>query len=170
MLKSFDGSSGSVDLVPALRHCIGNIINGVVFGRTYEMNDPTWIWLQHLLDEGVKQVAVAGPLNFLPILRWLLIFRKCYSWIYIYRFCYGNKSPLNILVGAYIWLFNNISRNRGCDIVTSGTRRLQLIYCDIFSVVLVFLDVVVYQRQITIPRRTTFDTVSSYSFTWIGTI
>lgn len=59
----------SVDLVPGLRHCIGNIINGVVFGRTYAADDPTWIWLQHLLDEGVKQVAVAGPINFLPVLR-----------------------------------------------------------------------------------------------------
>lgn len=58
-----------VDLVPGLRHCIGNIINGVVFGRTYTADDPTWIWLQHLLDEGIKEVAVAGPINFLPILR-----------------------------------------------------------------------------------------------------
>ena len=67
--KSFEGSSGQVDFVPALRHCIGNMVNGVVFGRTYEMNDPIWIYLQHLLDEGIKAVAVAGPLNFLPILR-----------------------------------------------------------------------------------------------------
>lgn len=62
---------GGVDLVPGLRHCIGNIINSVVFGRTYAADDPTWIWLQHLLDEGVKQVAVAGPINFLPVLRLL---------------------------------------------------------------------------------------------------
>ena len=58
-----------IDPVPQLRHCIGNIINGVVFGRTYNIDDPEWIYLQHLLDEGIKKVAVAGPLNFLPILR-----------------------------------------------------------------------------------------------------
>jgi hypothetical protein len=63
------GEEEGVDLVPGLRDCIGNIINGVVFGRTYAADDPTWIWLQHLLDEGVKQVAVAGPINFLPVLR-----------------------------------------------------------------------------------------------------
>lgn len=61
-----------IDPVPQLRHCVGNIINGVVFGRNYDADDATWAWLQHLLDEGVKQVAVAGPLNFLPILRYLL--------------------------------------------------------------------------------------------------
>ncbi|KAI9561435.1 phm [Daphnia sinensis] len=74
-------SSGGVDLVPGLRHCIGNIINGVVFGRTYAADDPTWIWLQHLLDEGVKQVAVAGPINFLPVLRFLPRYRNIMSFI-----------------------------------------------------------------------------------------
>lgn len=63
------GRAGGVDLVPGLRHCIGNVVNGVVFGRTYPPDDPTWRWLQHLLDEGVRLVAVAGPINFLPVLR-----------------------------------------------------------------------------------------------------
>ena len=62
-------SADGVDLVPGLRHCIGNMVNGVVFGRTYAFDDPTWKWLQHLLDEGVRLVAVAGPINFLPVLR-----------------------------------------------------------------------------------------------------
>ncbi|EFX85499.1 phm, putative ecdysteroid 25-hydroxylase, ecdysone biosynthesis [Daphnia pulex] len=75
------GVGGGVDLVPGLRHCIGNIINGVVFGRTYAADDPTWIWLQHLLDQGVKQVAVAGPINFLPVLRFLPSYRKIMSFI-----------------------------------------------------------------------------------------
>ena len=64
-----NGERDSLDMVPKLRHCIGNIINGVVFGKHYSQDDPVWIWLQHLLDEGIKAVAVAGPLNFLPILR-----------------------------------------------------------------------------------------------------
>ena len=70
-----------MDVVPKLRHCIGNIINGVVFGRHYAEDDPTWIWLQHLLDEGVKQVAVAGPLNFLPILRSVTLLHDVCLWI-----------------------------------------------------------------------------------------
>ena len=60
----------SIDPVPKLRHCIGNIMNGVIFGRHYAEDDATWLWLQDLLDRGVKHVAVAGPLNFLPVLRW----------------------------------------------------------------------------------------------------
>lgn len=80
-LKSKVSSTSGVDLVPGLRHCIGNIINGVVFGRTYAADDPTWIWLQHLLDEGVKQVAVAGPINFLPVLRFLPRYRNIMSFI-----------------------------------------------------------------------------------------
>ena len=71
----------AVDFVPGLRHCIGNVINGVVFGRTYAVDDPTWIWLQHLLDEGIKQVAVAGPLNFLPVLRFLPNFKRTMKFI-----------------------------------------------------------------------------------------
>jgi len=70
-----------IDPVPQLRHCIGNIINGVVFGRTYNIDDPEWIYLQHLLDEGIKKVAVAGPLNFLPILRFLPQFRDSMSFV-----------------------------------------------------------------------------------------
>nr|QSD59119.1 CYP306A1 [Diaphanosoma celebensis]QST15037.1 CYP306A1 protein [Diaphanosoma celebensis] len=82
LVQSLRASEGeSVDMVPKLRHCIGNITNGVVFGRHYAEDDPIWIWLQHLLDEGMKQVAVAGPLNFLPILRFLPKFRQTMSFI-----------------------------------------------------------------------------------------
>lgn len=80
-LQELSSKSQSVDMIPGLRHCIGNVINGVVFGRTYAADDPTWIWLQHLLDEGIKQVAVAGPLNFLPVLRFLPNFKKTMKFI-----------------------------------------------------------------------------------------
>lgn len=44
-------------------------MNSLVFGVSYAENDPTWKWLQQLQEEGLKYVGVAGPLNFLPILR-----------------------------------------------------------------------------------------------------
>jgi ecdysteroid 25-hydroxylase CYP306A1 len=92
------GGVGGVDLVPGLRHCIGNIINGVVFGRTYAADDPTWIWLQHLLDQGVKQVAVAGPINFLPVLRFpskLHIFPfSLSSGSFEFWFCSGGRAKV----------------------------------------------------------------------------
>lgn len=44
-------------------------MNSLVFGRTWEENDPMWRKLRHLAEEGVKHVGVAGPLNFLPFLR-----------------------------------------------------------------------------------------------------
>ena len=53
-----------------LHHCMGNLVNSIVFGKTYEEQDQVWIWLRHLQEEGVKEIGIAGPLNFLPFLRY----------------------------------------------------------------------------------------------------
>lgn len=49
---------------------MGNLLNDLVFGKVYEEDDEVWRWLRHLQEEGVKHIGVAGPLNFLPILRY----------------------------------------------------------------------------------------------------
>nr|AVL92881.1 CYP450 [Locusta migratoria] len=68
-LQKLEGAT--VDPLAALQHCVGNVMNALVFGRTYAEEDPVWRWLQHLQEEGTRLIGVAGPLNFLPFLRFL---------------------------------------------------------------------------------------------------
>lgn len=52
---------------------MGNLVNSIVFGKTYKEEDEVWKWLRHLQEEGVKEIGVAGPLNFLPFLRYIQV-------------------------------------------------------------------------------------------------
>lgn len=63
--------NGPLDPLDTLHHCMGNLVNSIVFGKTYEENEEIWKWLRHLQEEGVKQIGIAGPLNFFPFLRFL---------------------------------------------------------------------------------------------------
>ncbi|XP_003400316.2 cytochrome P450 306a1 [Bombus terrestris] len=65
------GANGPIDPLNTLHHCMGNLVNSIVFGKTYKEEDEVWKWLRHLQEEGVKEIGVAGPLNFLPFLRFL---------------------------------------------------------------------------------------------------
>ncbi|XP_060528010.1 cytochrome P450 306a1 [Cylas formicarius] len=65
-----------VDPLEPLRHSVGSIMNTIVFGRTWSRDDETWKWLQHLQEEGIKHIGVAGPLNFLPFLRFAPTFNR----------------------------------------------------------------------------------------------
>lgn len=71
MFKEQECSKDGIDPFHILHHCLGNLINDLVFGITYEETDETWLMLQKLQDEGLKYIGVAGPLNFLPFLRYL---------------------------------------------------------------------------------------------------
>ena len=64
-------ADGPFDPMDTLHHCMGNLVNSIVFGKTYDEKDQVWIWLRHLQEEGVKEIGIAGPLNFLPFLRFL---------------------------------------------------------------------------------------------------
>lgn len=66
-----DGITAIVDPLDGLRHHLGSVMNRLTFGKSWSMEDPTWKWLQDLQEEGTKLIGVSGPLNFLPILRYL---------------------------------------------------------------------------------------------------
>ncbi|CAG9863597.1 unnamed protein product [Phyllotreta striolata] len=79
-LKKIDGKT-AVDILPGLRHSLGSAVNQLVFGKSWERDDETWLWLQHLQEEGPKYLGVAGPLNFLPFFRFLPKYKKIIDFI-----------------------------------------------------------------------------------------
>lgn len=64
-----EAAGDGVDPHAHLTEAVGNVVNAVVFGRTWAPDDPTWLWLQRIQDEGTKLIGVAGAINFLPFLR-----------------------------------------------------------------------------------------------------
>ncbi|XP_058810794.1 cytochrome P450 306a1 isoform X2 [Phymastichus coffea] len=64
-----------------LHHCIGNLMNLLTFGRVYDENDELWKWLQYTQEEGVKHIGVSGPINFLPVFRFIPTFAKSIEFI-----------------------------------------------------------------------------------------
>nr|QYA71960.1 cytochrome P450 [Anoplophora glabripennis] len=63
------GDKSTLDPLEPLRHSLGSAMNILVFGKSWSRDDKTWKWLQHLQEEGTQHIGVAGPLNFLPFLR-----------------------------------------------------------------------------------------------------
>lgn len=56
-------------------------MNLIIFGKAWSRQDPTWLWLQSLQEEGIKHIGVAGPLNFLPIFRFLPKYKEIINFI-----------------------------------------------------------------------------------------
>ncbi|XP_076251779.1 cytochrome P450 enzyme phantom isoform X2 [Rhynchophorus ferrugineus] len=79
-IKTLD-TKQPIDPLRPLRHCLGSIINEIVFGRSWERGNETWEELQELQEEGLKYIGIAGPLNFLPFLRFLPMFKRPMSFL-----------------------------------------------------------------------------------------
>lgn len=77
----FTQDGKEIDALRSLMHSIGNVMNSLIFGRRWEWQDETWRWLQHLADTGVKYIGVAGPLNFLPFLRLIPMYRNTMNFL-----------------------------------------------------------------------------------------
>lgn len=60
-----------VDLQPIISHNLGNVLNDLVFGVTYAVDDPVWKYLQELQIEGLEHMGVAASVNLFPILRFV---------------------------------------------------------------------------------------------------
>ena len=54
-----------------LSHTVGNMMNEILFGIHYSENDKNWQRIQKLREDGIKEIQVATPVNFLPWLRHL---------------------------------------------------------------------------------------------------
>ncbi|KAK4876362.1 hypothetical protein RN001_012784 [Aquatica leii] len=79
-LDSFKENS-VVDPGRSLQHGVGSVMCQLVFGTTWDKENQTWLWLQHLQEVGTKLIGVAGPLNFLPFLRFFPTYKKAMNFL-----------------------------------------------------------------------------------------
>ena len=58
------------------------MLTSPTFESSYAEDDPKWIRVQRLREEGIKELAVAGPINFLPWIRFILPkLKRTMNWI-----------------------------------------------------------------------------------------
>ena len=60
-----------MDPTKYIAHCVNNIAGMMLLGKSYSFDDKTVTDLTQNLDEVVKRMTFAGPLNFLPFLRYV---------------------------------------------------------------------------------------------------
>ncbi|KAG8280127.1 hypothetical protein J6590_088779 [Homalodisca vitripennis] len=136
-LKTQDGRE--VDASRTLLHSVGNVVNSLVFGRRWDWDDPTWRWLQHLSDEGVKHIGVSGPLNFLPFLRFLPKYRRTVHFIVdgmrktheVYQQVIDDHPEDK--VDDFIAAFQKEQRERGTDLSSFTQKQFHHALADLFG-------------------------------------
>jgi len=58
------------------------IVKVIFLESSYAEDDPKWIRVQRLREEGIKELAVAGPINFLPWIRFIMPkLKRTLNWI-----------------------------------------------------------------------------------------
>ncbi|XP_066246355.1 cytochrome P450 306a1 [Euwallacea similis] len=81
LINSLLKTSTPIDPEDIFRHHLGSVINEIVFGTYYEMNNNQWMWLQNMQKVGTELIGIAAPLNFLPFLRFLPMFNRTMSFL-----------------------------------------------------------------------------------------
>ncbi|XP_050345059.1 cytochrome P450 306a1 isoform X1 [Nymphalis io] len=72
LIQNIKQTSGStVDLSNMITHSLGNVINDIIFGFKFPLEDKTWYWFRKIQEEGCHEMGVAGVVNFLPFVRFL---------------------------------------------------------------------------------------------------
>ncbi|XP_068206864.1 cytochrome P450 306a1 isoform X2 [Palaemon carinicauda] len=71
-----------IEMNETLLHHVGNIMMELIYGKVYSEDDPLWRWQRYMLDAGSKLIGVAGPLNFLPWLRHLPMYKRVTHFIW----------------------------------------------------------------------------------------
>lgn len=68
-VDSTASNGGPIDLPHMLTNSLGNIVNDIIFGYKFPLEDQTWRWFREIQVEGCHEMGVAGIVNFLPFLR-----------------------------------------------------------------------------------------------------
>lgn len=68
-MKQASEDGEDINVSSAIHYALGDIMNQLVFGVSWPEDHPTWKYLVHLQEEGIKHMGVCGPVNFIPILR-----------------------------------------------------------------------------------------------------
>ncbi|KAJ3645236.1 hypothetical protein Zmor_022912 [Zophobas morio] len=66
----------SMDPSEYVSRCVSNIAGMILLGKSFSLDDKTVTDLAENLDKVIEAIAFGGPLNFLPFLRFLPMFRK----------------------------------------------------------------------------------------------
>lgn len=67
-----EASGTPIDLPYMLSDSLGNVVNEIIFGYKYPSDDKTWKWFRQIQEEGCHEMGVAGAVNFLPFVRYVL--------------------------------------------------------------------------------------------------
>ncbi|CAH2086631.1 unnamed protein product [Euphydryas editha] len=66
-----EASGLPVYLSNMITHSVGNVVNDLIFGFKFPLEDKTWHWFRKIQEEGCHEMGVAGVVSFLPFVRFI---------------------------------------------------------------------------------------------------
>ncbi|CAH2237600.1 cytochrome P450 306a1 [Pararge aegeria] len=72
LIQNVKEARGSpIPLPNMISNSLGNVINDIIFGFKFPLDDKTWKWFRQIQEEGCHEMGVAGVVNFLPFIRFI---------------------------------------------------------------------------------------------------